>query len=120
MVGEDVRLITAREKADRAFKALDSDGDNRLTREANPDVFRWQGFSAGDLEDDVITREELMGALQRQELMVARARFNIGQLYENQASDGLYDQTMAGKAMRAYEVFLQYYAEPGDEAAPRA
>jgi len=115
------RVVTADEKVDRVFKALDTDGDNRLTRELNPGVFKWHGFSTVELEDDVVTREEMVASLRRQEAMVAQARFNIGRVFQDQASDGLYDQTMAEKSQDAYGVFLKYYGVLTGESkyAPR-
>ena len=110
-VGLGERIITAEEKVDRVFKALDEDKDSRLTREQNPGVFKWHGFSTKELKDDIITNKEMLASLKRQEAMVAHARFNIGKVYEDQASDGLYDQTMAEKSQNAYGVFLAYYAE---------
>ena len=109
-VGLSERIITAEAKVERVFKALDEDEDSRLTRKQNPGVFKWQGFSTEELKDDVITKKEMLASLKRQEAMVAHARFNIGKVYEDQASDGLYDQTMAEKSQNAYGVFLAYYA----------
>jgi len=59
----------------------------------------------------VVTKEEMVMMLRRQEEQAARARFHIGQVLESRASDGLYDQTLAEKSIAAYEVFLNYYAE---------
>jgi tetratricopeptide (TPR) repeat protein len=110
MKPDNESLQTAEEVADRSFKALDADGDGRLTRAENPDVFRWHRFTTKEKSDDVITHAEMISMLRKQEEQAARARYHIGQVLESRASDGLYDQTLAEKSIAAYEVFLNYYA----------
>lgn len=115
-------LQTAEEVAEKSFKALDVNRDGKLTREENPDVFRWHGFTTKESGDGVITRKEMEGMLRRQEEQAARARFHIGQVLETRTSDGLYDQTLAEKSIAAYKVFLDYYAERNlqDKYVPRS
>lgn len=110
MKADNESLQTAEEVAERSFKSLDTDGDGRLTRAENPDVFRWHGFTTKEKNDGVITLTEMTTMLRKQEEQAARARFHIGQVLESRASDGLYDQTLAEKSIAAYEVFLNYYA----------
>jgi len=113
MKGDKESLLTAEEVAERSFKSLDANKDGKLTRKENPDVFRWHGFTTKETSDDMVTREEMVVMLRRQEEQAARARFHIGQVLESRASDGLYDQTLAEKSIAAYEVFLNYYAKKG-------
>lgn len=118
-VGE--RLVTATEKANKVFTMLDTDKDGKLTRQSNPDIFDWQGFTVTEMADEAITKPEMIAALDRQEQMVAQGRYQIGQIYQSQASDGLYDQTVSEKSIRAYNLFLDTYAVKGGDSryAPR-
>ncbi len=46
--------------------------------------------------------------------LVAQARFSIGRAYQNQASDGEYDQSIAGKAIESYEIFKALHTKDAD------
>tara|TARA_Y100000588_G_scaffold282498_1_gene299671 strand:+ start:15694 stop:17334 length:1641 start_codon:yes stop_codon:yes gene_type:complete len=116
MKADNETLQTAEEIADRAMKALDADGDGKLTSTANPDVFKWHGFTTQETSDNVITRDELVAMYRKQEEQAARARYHIGKVLESRASDGLYDQTLAEKSIAAYQVFLNYYGIKNDQS----
>ena len=53
--------------------------------------------------------------------MVASARFRMAQLYEIQANEGIYDQSMSQRAIDAYRDFMTLHKEDGrlDEADQR-
>jgi len=53
--------------------------------------------------------------------MVASARFRMAQLYEIQANEGIYDQSMSRRAIDAYRDFITLHKEDGrlDEADQR-
>ena len=43
--------------------------------------------------------------------MVAQARFRTAELFEKQANEGIYDQSMADRSIMAYGDFVEYYRE---------
>ncbi len=48
--------------------------------------------------------------------MVAQARFRTAELYENQANEGIYDQSMAERSIEAFGDFVEFYkADPDRE-----
>ena len=96
-------ILTSGELGARRMADLfDSTRDDQFTNADFPNG-NWLRLAHADTNrDGEVTLEELKTARQRLHDLAAIARYRVARIFERQASDGLYDQSFAEKAIDAY------------------